>query len=74
MDPVWATARTPCGPSIKKQKSEVMEAITSYRQRAHSSSKMTSINWCTGGINVSMYRTIMWKSDFSVNYKPECVT
>jgi hypothetical protein len=38
-----------------------------------SSSRMASINWCISGINVSMYRTIMQKSGFSVDYNPESV-
>jgi hypothetical protein len=72
-DTIWATERISYVTSIKT-KFEVVEATRPYRQRAHSSSKMTSINWCTSGINTSMYRAIMWKSDFSVNYNPECVT
>jgi hypothetical protein len=73
MDPVWATERTSCGPSIKI-KVAIKVTKRPYGQKAHSSSKMTSINWCTSGINVPRYRAITWKSDFNVNYNPQCVT
>jgi hypothetical protein len=38
-----------------------------------SPSRMASINWCTNRINVSMYRTTMQESAFSVEYNLECV-
>jgi hypothetical protein len=38
------------------------------RQRAHSPSRTESINWCKASINVSVHKTIMWKSDFGVDY------
>jgi hypothetical protein len=31
------------------------------------------INLCTNGINVSLDRGIIWKSDFSEDYEPESV-
>jgi hypothetical protein len=43
------------------------------RHRAPGSSKMASTNWCTGGICVSMWAAIVWRSDCSVDSNPECV-
>lgn len=43
-------------------------------QRTHSSSNMASICCCAKGLNVSTYRAIMWKNDFSVDCNPECIT
>jgi predicted sulfurtransferase len=34
---------------------------------------MESVNYCTGGINVTVYRAIMRKSGFSVGKDPECI-
>jgi hypothetical protein len=34
---------------------------------------MASVNYCTGGINATVYRAIIWKSGFSVDRDPEFI-